>query len=89
MFSIGGQQVGLAAEDAGTLGERAGGRHDRLAEVPRQHAAVIGAAALRTVAVGQAGVDPQRRVHGADGHARLGRVDRQGGALRDRPVGDA
>src|SRR5208337_424528 len=74
-------------ENAGSLGERAGSGHDRLPEVPRQHAAVIGTTALGTVAVGQAGMNAQCRVHGPDRHARLGRVDRQGGAFRNRLCG--
>ena len=72
------QQVGLPAEDRGTLGERTGGGGDRFLVVPGQRAAVVGAAALRAVAVRQAAVDAQRRVHGADRLACLGRVDHQG-----------
>ncbi len=77
------EHVRLAAEHRGTLGERAGGRADGFLVVAGQGAAVIGAAALGAVAVRQAAVDAERRVHGADGLAGLGRVDGQGLALGD------
>jgi len=77
------QQVGLAAEHARALGEGAGGCGDRLLVVPGQRAAVIGAAALAAVTVGQAAVDAQRRVHGADGLTGLGRIDGHGVAVHD------
>ena len=77
------QQVGLAAEHRRALGEGTGRGHDRLLVVPGQRAAVVRAAALRAVAVRQAIVDPQGRVHGADRLAGLRRIDRQRLALGD------
>jgi len=49
--------------------------------MPGQGAPMVGAASLRTVAVGKAVVNAQR-VHGPHGLAGLGRVDRQGRSLR-------
>ena len=46
-----------------------------------ESAAVIGATALRAVTVRQTTMDAQRRVHGANRLARLGRVDGQGRAF--------
>ena len=77
------EQVRLAAEDRRAFGERAGGGHDRLLVVPGERAAVIRAAALRAVAVRQAVVDAQGRVHGPDRLAGLGRIDRQRLAFDD------
>ena len=77
------QQVRLPAEDRRALGERTRRGHDRLLVVPRQRAAVIGAAALRAVAVGEAIMDPQGRVHRPDRLAGLGGVDRQRVAFGD------
>ena len=75
------QQVGLPAEHRRALGEGTGRGHDRLLVVPRERAAVVRAAALRAVAVRQAVMDSQGRVHGADRLAGLGRIDGQGLAL--------
>ena len=77
------EQVRLAAEDRGPLGEGAGGGHDRLLVVPRERAAMVGAAALRAVAVRQAAMDPQGRVHRADRLAGLGGIDGQRLAFDD------
>ena len=49
--------------------------HDRLLVVPGQGGAVVGAATLGPVAVGETSLDAKGRVHGADGLAGLGRVD--------------
>ncbi len=77
------EQVGLPAEHRGAFGEGRRRRHRRLLEVPGQGAAVVGVAPLGAVAVGQATVDAQGRVHGPDGLAGLGRVNGQGRAFRD------
>ncbi len=77
------QQVGLPAEHRGAFGEGAGRGHHRLLEVPGQVAAVVGAAALRAVAVGQAPMNAEGGVHRSDGLTRLGRVDPQRAALGD------
>ncbi|MPN32202.1 hypothetical protein SDC9_179678 [bioreactor metagenome] len=69
------EQVGLPAEHRGTLGERAGRGHHRLLEVPGQMAAVIGAAPLRPMAIGQATVDAEGGVQSADRLAGLRWVD--------------
>ncbi len=74
-------QVRRPAEDRGAFGERARGGHDRVPEVAGQVHAVVGAAALRAVAVGQAAVDAQRGVHGPERLAGLGRVDLSCGVL--------
>ena len=75
------QQIGLAAEDGRAFGERTGAGHHRFLVMPGQGAAVIGAAALRTVAVRQAVMDAESRIHGADRLTGLGRIDGQGGAF--------
>jgi hypothetical protein len=46
--------------------------------MPGQRAPVVGAAALRTVAVRETIVNAQRCVHGSHGLTSLGRIDRQG-----------
>ena len=76
------QHVRLSAEDRRAFGERAGRRHHRLLVVAGQRAAVIRAAALRSVAVRQAVVDAQRGIHRADRLAGLGRIHRQCGAFQ-------
>ena len=75
------QQVGLTAEHRSAFGERTGGRGNRLLVMPGQSAAVVGAAALGPMAVGETALDAQRCVHGADGLAGLGRIDGDGAAL--------
>jgi hypothetical protein len=75
------EQVGLTAEYRSAFGKRAGGGGDGLLVVPCQRASVVGTATLGTVAVRQAPVDAQGCVHGPDGLAGLGRIDRQGAAL--------
>jgi len=71
-------QVGPAAKHRRPFRKRAGGRHDRIPEMPGQVHPVVGAAALRPVAVRKASVDAQRRVHGANGLAGFCRIDHQG-----------
>jgi len=51
-------QVGLSAENRGAFGKGTGGGHDGLPVVAGQGAPVIGAAPLRSVAVGQAIMNP-------------------------------
>ena len=77
------QQVRLAAEDRRAFGKRTGAGHHRLLVMPGKGAAVIGAASLRAVAVRQAVMHAQRRIHGADRLAGLGRIDSERGALHD------
>ena len=69
--------VGQAAEHGRAFGERTRRGDDRFLEVARQMAAVIRAAALRTVAVRHAAVDAERGIHRADGLAGLGGIDPQ------------
>ena len=83
MFSMAWSRLAWPPKTDGAFGEGAGGGHDRLLVVPRQRAAMVGAAALRAMAVRQAAVNAERGIHGADGLAGLGRVDRQRLALRD------
>jgi len=69
------KQVGLAAEHRRPFGEGAGGSHDRFLEMAGQGTAVIRITALGPVAVRQASVDAQGRIHGADWLTGLGRID--------------
>ncbi|EKD40487.1 MAG: hypothetical protein ACD_75C00036G0003 [uncultured bacterium] len=76
------QQVGLSAEDRRTLGKRAGGGGNRFFVVAGQGAAMVGAASLRAVTVGQTSFYSQGRIHGADRLTGLGRVYHQSRPLR-------
>jgi hypothetical protein len=77
------QQVRLAAENRRAFGERAGAGHHRFLVVPGERAAMIGAASLRPVAMGQAVMHPQGGIHGPDWLAGFGRIDGQSGAFHD------
>ena len=77
------QHVCLTAEYRGTLGKRAGRGGDGLLVMPCQGAAMISAAALGAMAVRQASVDAQSRIHGTDRLAGFGRINGQSLALGD------
>ena len=76
------EEIALSAEDRRPFGEGGGGGHDGFLVVPGQGAPMVGAAALRAVAMGQAAMHAQGRVHGSDGLAGLGGIYRQGLARR-------
>jgi len=75
--------VRLPAEDGSAFGERTGAGHHRFLVMARQGAAMIRAAALRTVAVRQAVMHPQGGIHGPDRLARFGWIDGQCGSFHD------
>ena len=70
-------KVRLSAEHRGALGKRTAAGHDRLFVMPRERAAVIRTASLRTVRMRQAAMHPQGCVHRADRLAGFRRIDRQ------------
>ena len=74
-------KIGLASEDGGSFRKGTGCCHDRIFIMSGQGTPMVGATTLRTVAVGEAVVNSQGRIHGAHGLAGLGRIDSQG-----RPV---
>ena len=74
--------VGAAAEHAGAFGEGAGAGYGRFFKVSGEVGAVVGNAALGTVAVRHAVVHAQGRKKRAHGLTGLARVDEDAGAVQ-------